>query len=46
MYSKPTNRTELSIPMNKLPCVATVYIYLSKPKMVPEKETSRMSLNS
>ena len=44
MYSKPTNRTELSIPMNKKPCVATVYIY--KPKMVPERETTRMSLNS
>ena len=26
MYSKPTNRTELSIPMNKKPCVATLYI--------------------
>ena len=44
MYSKPTNRTELSIPMNKKPCVATVYI--SKPKMVPERETTRMFLNS
>ena len=25
MCSKPTNRTELSIPMNKKPCVATLY---------------------
>ena len=28
MYSKPTNRTEFSIPMNKKPCVATLYIYI------------------
>ena len=26
MYSKPTNRTEHTIPMNKKSCVATVYI--------------------
>ena len=28
MYSKPTNRTELSIPMNEKPCVATLSIYI------------------
>ena len=28
MHSKPTNRTELSILMNKKPCVATMYIYI------------------
>ena len=44
MYSKSTNRTELSYPMNKKPCVATLYIY--KPKMVLERETTRMFLNS
>ena len=44
MYSKPTNRTELSIPMNKKPCVAT--LFTSKPKMVLERETTRMFLNS
>ena len=43
MYSKPTNRTELSIPKQK-PYVATVFISL--PKKVPERETTRMSLNS
>ena len=44
MYSKPTNRTELSIPMNIKPCVATLYIY--KPKNVRERETTRMFLNN
>ena len=43
MYIKPTNRTELLIPMNKKPCVAILDIY--KPKMGPERETSRMFLN-
>ena len=28
MYSKPTNRTELSIPLNKKPCVATLSLYI------------------
>ena len=44
MYSKPANRIELSIPMKKRPCVATLYIY--KPKNIPERETTRMFLNS
>ena len=45
MYSKPTNRTKLSIPMKtKEHCVATLYIY--EPKNVREKETTRMFLNS
>ena len=30
--------------MNKKPCVDTLYIY--KPKMVLERETTRMFLNS
>ena len=38
MYSKPTNRTELSIPMNKKLYVASVYRSISKPKLVPERE--------
>ena len=50
MYSKPTNRTELSIPMKKkaLNCVATLSlsIYIYKPKNVPDRETTGMFLNS
>ena len=41
MYSKPTNRTELSIPMTK-----SLAYPLSIPKMVEERKTTRMSLNS
>ena len=36
MYSKPTNRTDLSIPINKKPCIATLY----KPKNVLGRETT------
>ena len=47
MYSKPTNRTELSVPMNKKALrshALSVYIY--KPKMLPGRETTRTFLNS
>ena len=46
MYSKPTNRTEHSISMNKKACVVTLSLYIYKPKMVLERETTRMVLNS
>ena len=46
MYSKPANRTELSIPMNKRLCVATLSLYIYKPKKVRERETTRMFPNS
>ena len=42
MYCKPTNRTEHSIPMHKKSSVPTQY----KPKMVLEREITRMSPNS
>ena len=38
MYSKPTNRTELSVPISKKPCVATLYMFLNVcSKNVPEQ---------
>ena len=46
MCRKPTNRTELSIPMNKKPCIATLSLYIYKPKTVLERETTRMFLDS
>ena len=45
MYSKPTNRTELSIPM-KQKAMRSHSIYIYKPTRVPERETTGMFLNS
>ena len=47
MYSKPTNRNELSIPMKQKALRShSIYIQTMKPKNVPESETTRMFLNS
>ena len=45
MYSKPTNRTELSIPMKTKRLVKPLYIYIQTEER-SGKEPTRMFLNS
>ena len=47
MYSKSTNRTELSITMKQKALRShSIYIYIYKPKNISEREATRMFLNS